>query len=220
MRSLQLQTVASLSESPTVTNFDPANFSGLAQSRPEGSEHVTSPMSANGATSPSNTRSIGPNKSGSSAASTTTSESAPPSSVISFAAMRKKPREREAVFIGLEEWEGVVLSIGADCFVARLVNRTHPDQPDEEAEFPLDLVSEDDRSLLRPGAVLRWTAGVTKLPGGGKQSTSQIVFRRLPQWTARELAEADEIAARLAAAFNQDEPRGAGSDERSSAERA
>lgn len=123
-----------------------------------------------------------------------------PSAIAKLHAKRIPSR---VFFVTRQEWEGVVSSIDHDKFTARLTDVTGlPTTPQEEADFPLELVSEDDRDLLAPGAIFRWSIGYQRLPSGTKQLISQIVFRRLPQWTARDIARADEILATLAAHFS------------------
>jgi hypothetical protein len=104
-------------------------------------------------------------------------------------------------FVGLQEWEGVVTEIRDRAFTARLMDLTYP-KPDEEGEFCTDEISEDDLNLVVPGAIFRWSVGVLKMPGGAKRPTSQIVFRRLPQWTKRDLERADGVAKELLNAFD------------------
>jgi hypothetical protein len=99
----------------------------------------------------------------------------------------------------IQEWEGYVTDIGGETFTARLTDVTAGDDvAAEEAEFPLEDVADGDRSLLKPGAVFRWTIGYLKAPTGNKKRVSQIVFRRLPQWTNRELEAAAEKARHIA----------------------
>jgi hypothetical protein len=104
-------------------------------------------------------------------------------------------RERPS-FVALQEWEGVVTALNDEIFMARLVDVTRR-SPDEEAEFSFSELNNDDLQLVMPGAIFRWSAGVLTMPGGGKLATSQVVFRRLPKWTKRDLQRADEIARRL-----------------------
>jgi hypothetical protein len=107
-------------------------------------------------------------------------------------------------FVALQEWEGVVTEIGDDHFIARLVDlwgRTRT--ADEEASFPRTEVSDDDQRLLRAGAIFRWVIGFQKLRGGTKQRISQVVFRRLPQWTKEDISNADEISRQWSAIFNE-----------------
>jgi hypothetical protein len=103
---------------------------------------------------------------------------------------------RRAFFVGLQEWEGVVTLVREDGFTARLIDLTHTN-PDEEADFSTSEMSPDDFDLVVPGAIFRWSVGVLKMPGGAKRPTSQVVFRRLPQWTKRDLDRADALAEEL-----------------------
>jgi hypothetical protein len=105
-------------------------------------------------------------------------------------------------FVALQEWEGVVTEIRDQGFTARLVDLTSSN-PDEESEFSTTEISDDDVDLVVLGAIFRWSVGVLKMPGGAKRATSQVVFRRLPQWTKRDLERADTIAKELANKFEK-----------------
>lgn len=112
-------------------------------------------------------------------------------------AFRSKPRLQP-----LQEWEGYVTEIHDETFVARLVDKTAgADVPEEEGEFPFSDVSDSDRELVKPGAIFRWTIGYLKSASGSKKRVSQIVFRRLPQWTRKELALAEMKAKEIASAI-------------------
>jgi hypothetical protein len=116
-------------------------------------------------------------------------------------AFQPTPRLR---FVALQEWEGVVTEIGDDHFVARLTDLSDRTKTlDEEANFPSTEVSDDDQQLLKTGAVFRWIIGFQKLPGGTKQRISQLVFRRLPQWTREDIAHADDIANEWSIVLNE-----------------
>lgn len=94
-----------------------------------------------------------------------------------------------ASFEPIQEWEGYVVSVGAQGFLARLLDRTAELLVEtEEAEFSFEDVSEDDLSLIEPGAVFRWSVGYEKRVTGVRHKISSIVFRRLPIWTAKELS--------------------------------
>ena len=98
----------------------------------------------------------------------------------------------------LQEWEGYVTDIGLETFSARLVDLTAGQNVEEEsAEFPISDLSDDELSLLKEGAVFRWVIGYQRSSGGTKRRVSEIVFRRLPAWTKRDLREAQTKAARL-----------------------
>jgi len=103
---------------------------------------------------------------------------------------------REAVsFFPLQEWEGSVIDINDDFFTARLVDLTAKSKTaSEEADFPIEDLSEGDLKLLKPGAVFRWIIGYQRSRGGTKKRTSQIVFRYLPQWTRSDRSEAAQQA--------------------------
>jgi hypothetical protein len=108
-------------------------------------------------------------------------------------------------FSPLQEWEGVVMGVNKDTFVARLLDKTAGDSlPFEEADLPVSDLSEDDLSLLKPGAVFRWTIGYQRSSGGTKKRLSQIVFRRLPQFTSSDAVAARKEAARLASEIDWD----------------
>lgn len=101
------------------------------------------------------------------------------------------------VFQSLQEWEGVVLNISDSTFTARLVDVFDKDAPDEEADFLRQDLRNDDFKMLEPGAVFRWVVGYVIKKDGTKRRSSDIVFRRLPQWTQRDISEADEEARSL-----------------------
>lgn len=92
-------------------------------------------------------------------------------------------------FVPLQKWEGTVLQILEDSFFARLVDLTSGGV-DEEAEFPVEEVSDADRSLIRPGAVFYWNIGYIDNISGQRTRASVIRFRRLPVWRPEELERA------------------------------
>ena len=100
---------------------------------------------------------------------------------------REIPRE-----IKLQEWEGQVQEVGRDYFSARLVDLTLGEKEEtEEAELPLDDLTESDRALLVPGAVFRWIIGY-RYVHGQKERFTRVVIRRLPMWTNQEIKAADK----------------------------
>ena len=111
-----------------------------------------------------------------------------------------KTKPRQSAFVSLQKWEGVVLEVQDDAFLARLVDLTHPG-PDEEAEFPLDEISEEDRPLVRPGAIFYWNIGYHDSSGGQRKRDTMIRFRRLPAWRREEIEAARQEAERLRASI-------------------
>ncbi|MCP5274914.1 MAG: hypothetical protein H6936_08715 [Burkholderiales bacterium] len=93
-------------------------------------------------------------------------------------------------FTMLQQWEGRVISVSKDSFVAIISNRTDSQKPQEEIEIELNEIPHDDTNLIRPGAFFYWSIGYEDGPGIPRQRVSRIRFRRLPKWTKREINQA------------------------------
>jgi len=92
-------------------------------------------------------------------------------------------------FNALQKWEGHVTQIGDEVFQARLIPITG--QGDEqEAEIHVSEVTEEDRSMLKLGAVFYWSIGYLEKPSG-RLRASIIRFRRLPTWTTKDIEMAE-----------------------------
>jgi hypothetical protein len=127
---------------------------------------------------------------------------------------RNVPRNREVSFPALQEWEGCVVEVSGLNFTARLIDITSNSKVvEEEADFPIEDVSESERDLLRPGAIFRWSIGYQRSRGGTRKRVSQVVFRRLPQWTESELRENAAKAAVFGAQVRGDMESGDSSTE-------
>lgn len=118
--------------------------------------------------------------------------------VLSVPHFNAIPKQAVTPFTLLQEWEGYVISINDDEFTASLLDLTKGKNIEqEEADFSIDDLTQDDKKLLKPGAVFRWIIGYRSI-GGTKERISKIVFRRMPQWTAKDLqtaqAKAKEIS--------------------------
>jgi hypothetical protein len=100
----------------------------------------------------------------------------------------------------LQQWEGTVLDTSDREFSASLRDLT-AQLPEEVATFDVAEVSEDDRSLLAPGAVFYWALGYETSATGQRSRVSRIRFRRLPRWTRRDLAKLEERVAKLQGLF-------------------
>jgi|SRR6185437_503557 len=120
------------------------------------------------------------------------SEEPAPPSVFFRKSVYSQPSTRFEV---LQKWEGIVLDVLRDSFTARLIDLTL-EGADEEAEFSLDEIDEDDKGLLKPGAVFYWNIGYSDSPSG-RARVSIIRFRRLPVWRSEELERAKLDAERL-----------------------
>ncbi|WP_155942703.1 hypothetical protein [Pseudoxanthomonas suwonensis] len=104
--------------------------------------------------------------------------------------------------VDVQFWEGIVLDVEDDEITVRLTDKTSG-QPDCEASLSLSEVDEEDRDLVREGAVFYWHVGYEMRPSGRKRS-SMIRFRRMPAWTKTDLKRvenrADELFKRLSSA--------------------
>ena len=101
-------------------------------------------------------------------------------------------------FLVLQDWEGAVDSVGPETFIARLRDRTNRQTyASEVAELPIADVSDDDRELLRPGAIFYMTVGRMTRASGRQDRVGRLVFRRLPAWTESTLRRAEQRAERL-----------------------
>ena len=113
------------------------------------------------------------------------------------------PAPRMATLHALQEWEGYVVEIGADDFVARLVDLTVGlSHESEEAIIPLVEISERDAYNMAVGSIFRWVIGYERTPEGTRKRVSQIVFRDLPRMTESDLRAGREWARRAAPALN------------------
>ena len=105
----------------------------------------------------------------------------------------------------LQEWEGRVVAVYDDEFVALLVDVTaaeassqsEGDIEDEEAVIPISEVDEHDLKHLREGGIFRWVIGYGYLPGGRRRRISDIVFRDLPAVTVHDRALGEAWAERI-----------------------
>lgn len=104
----------------------------------------------------------------------------------------------------LQEWEGRVVDIGDEEFVAWLVDITADmSHETEEAVIPLEELSDRDREDLEVGRVFRWVIGYQHSIVGTRQRVSEIVFRDLPRMTNGDLKHGKEWAQRVSKALNR-----------------
>jgi beta-lactamase superfamily II metal-dependent hydrolase len=107
-----------------------------------------------------------------------------------------------ATFHPLQEWEGYVRAIDSKNLYADLVDLANGDDlATEQAEIPLEEISESDLRKAKPGSVFWRAIGYQRSASGTKMRVSQIVFRDLPIWTQSEFAEAHNEAKEFAKLF-------------------
>lgn len=105
----------------------------------------------------------------------------------------------------LQRWDGYVVDICRDNFIARLTDLTNRGQPDsEEAEIPLDELDDEDRAAIAPGKIFFWTIGYERTAAGQKRRVSKIKFRQLPRWTARQIEKGRDEARKLSKEISWD----------------
>jgi hypothetical protein len=107
----------------------------------------------------------------------------------------RMPRQKSVV---LQQWEGTVVEVGPDSFGARMKNLTDLNGPEEWATILLEeiweRVGDEERRQVHPGAVFYWSIGYLDEPHGTRMTMSTIYFRRLPAWSALDLARAQKAA--------------------------
>lgn len=106
-----------------------------------------------------------------------------------------------------QQWEGVITRLTADGFEAELRDLTAPSNSTEFAEFPLDEVTEADRPLIAIGSVFYWVIGYETIRRGQISNVSELRFRRLPQWTQREIEAVREKGQKLFERYAQNGKR-------------
>ena len=94
-----------------------------------------------------------------------------------------------------QRWEGYVLEIQNDHFVARLDDLTNPGTH-EQIRFDLDEVSPEDESLLELGATFYFSIGYV-LNNGQREKTSLLRFKRIAEWTEEEFDRASDRSRKL-----------------------
>jgi len=99
-------------------------------------------------------------------------------------------------FISLQKWQGIVVEVKKDAFIAKLIDLTERGV-EEEAEFSIEEVSDDDKELVMPGSVFYWNIGHQISYQGQQTRASMIRFRRLPVWRKEEIDAAKSRAQKL-----------------------
>lgn len=106
-------------------------------------------------------------------------------------------RERER-FEVLDNWEGVVKAVEGDFFFASMRHtNSEIERAEDEFEVHIDNVARGDRELVRIGAIFYLTVGIRHPRGEGPQKTTQLIFRRMPRWSSRDIARAEAAATEL-----------------------
>ena len=111
---------------------------------------------------------------------------------------------RTVTFHARQEWEGHVVAINETDFTARLVDLTAGGTyEEEEADIPLEEISNRDAARLQVGHIFRWAIGFKRSALGQKERTSLIVFRDLPAMSRTDQQAGRAWATRIQAAFRE-----------------
>ena len=103
-----------------------------------------------------------------------------------------------------QEWEGYVVAINETEFTAHLVDLTGGGSyEEEEAQIPLEEVSERDTPKMKVGSIFRWVIGFKRSPMGQKERVSFIVFRDLPAVSRSDQQAGKAWAKNILAAFGE-----------------
>lgn len=102
----------------------------------------------------------------------------------------------------LQEWEGYVSSLNDESFTA-FIRDLMPSgsNEDEYIEVPLNILRDNDRRRITPGAIFRWSISYTTSQTGITKRNNNIVFRHLPAWTKVDLSKAEQEAMDIANAL-------------------
>ena len=116
---------------------------------------------------------------------------------------RHQPARSRWTLHPLQEWEGYVIEFNDEEFIARLVDVTAGDQYEsEEVTIPTENLSFADASSLKLGKFFRWVIGYERSESGSKRLVSEVVFRKMPGITQRDIDRAREWAERKEAFLN------------------
>ena len=122
-----------------------------------------------------------------------------PGEILNFPNPR---RHRTVTFHALQEWEGYVTEINDTNFTANLIDLTAGASFEkEEADIPIDEISEEDASKMQVGSIFRWVIGYERSMAGTKKRVSHIVLRDLPAITKSDLRAGEEWARKIMEAF-------------------
>ncbi len=96
--------------------------------------------------------------------------------------LRLIDKEQEGHALTFQKWKGIVKCISEDTFVAQVADLISS-VPDEEAEFSLSDIQNDDKELLSVGAVFYWCIGYVYSRSNQVTRASFLRFQRLPLYS-------------------------------------
>ena len=97
----------------------------------------------------------------------------------------------------IEVWEGEVKSVDYDAQMMYVYLRSKFTQaPDHSGEIALEWITDQDKDLVRPGAVFYWTL-YKETRRGSIRNSQELRFRRLPSWSKNQLQRIEAEASKL-----------------------
>lgn len=107
------------------------------------------------------------------------------------------PREVSADSVPMQVWEGTVIEVDQAIGEMRVVLDAKLGQMSRHtADIELQWVSEQDRDLVRPGAVFYLTL-YKQTRRGSIANAQELRFRRLPAWSADQIRQIKQEAASM-----------------------
>jgi hypothetical protein len=94
----------------------------------------------------------------------------------------------------IEEWEGKVVKVLEDKFIAHLFKPNAEPSEAVEGEFELDSIPAGDRHLLKEGMLFYWNIWKEVKRGCTVSHGDFLMVRRIPAWKDFDAETADPVA--------------------------
>ena len=102
------------------------------------------------------------------------------------------------IVIPLREWEGYVVEIAGDTFIAKLVDvKNNSKLPKESGKFKISMLSLEDQNELQLGSIIRWKIDKQILSSGQPQNVSKVALIDTPKITEEVIENAYKYAAEM-----------------------
>lgn len=99
----------------------------------------------------------------------------------------------------IQVWEGTVKEVDKQNELMHVVlsTKSTPEVPPHTGEIELEWVSDQDKDLVARGAVFYLTQFKRIKRGGSIENSLELRFRRLPNWSATQIKNVENLAAKL-----------------------
>ena len=100
------------------------------------------------------------------------------------------------IVVPLREWEGYVVEIAGDTFIAKLIDvKNNSKLPKESGKFTLNMLSLEDQNELQLGSRIRWKIYLEILSSGQPQNVSKVALIDTPEITEEVIENAYKYSA-------------------------